>query len=96
MSITRWWHRKGFGIQSPWAFTLVTTILAHRERSDWKKQMTTYLGNTRWTLISEINGKNKKVWKELMNDTEATALFDMKDEGLAVYDPKRYKMIYKI
>ncbi len=28
--ISRWWHSLGFGIQSPWAYSLVTDVIAEK------------------------------------------------------------------
>lgn len=94
MSIARWWHSKGFGIQSPWAFKFVTTVL--KDRSNLEPRVAEYMGDTPWKLVRDIRKTNKKEWKEIVDDPCATAIFDMKDTGIAVYDPKRYKMIYRI
>lgn len=95
VNIIRWWHSKGFGIQSPWAFRLVTEVLS--DRKDLYPRLQSFLGdNPRWTLLEHIDKENKEQWRAIVADPEATATFDMKHLGLAVYDPKRYKQHYII
>lgn len=95
MSIIRWWHSKGFGVQSPWAYRLVTEVL--RDRNDLRPRLQQFLGDDPpWELIEHIDKENKSRWKSIVADPEATATFDMKHLGLVVYDPKRYKQHYVI
>lgn len=95
MIISRWWHRKGFGIQSPWAYSLVTEVLCHKD--NLRQRLQEYLGDTpRWVLIDDIRHTGKAEWKSIVADPSATATFDMRNKGLAVYDPKRYKQHYEI
>lgn len=95
MFISRWWHRKGFGIHSPWAYDLVTTVLCDRE--DLMPRLREYLKDEpRWELVEDIRGKNRERWRAIVADPEATATFDMWSEGLVVYDSKRWKMHYEL
>ncbi|MBQ0143416.1 MAG: hypothetical protein KBT06_11605 [Prevotellaceae bacterium] len=96
MNIIRWWHSKGFGIQSPWAFRLVTEVLNDR-KNNLHERLRDYLGDyPRWVIVEHIDKENKTIWKTIVSDETATATFDMKHLGLAVYDPKRYKQHYII
>ena len=94
MGLIRWWHSKGFGIQSPWAYKLVTEVLSNRK--DLQSRLQDALIGYEWILVEDINGKNRTQWQSIVNDPRATATFDMKKSGLAVYDPKRYKQHYTI
>ena len=123
MCIARWWHSKGFGIQSPWAYRLVTTVL--QDRKDLRPRLEKYFAATqqgeaatqqgapstssgtgndeqgagevvRWVLLEDIRGRDREEWKRIVADPEATAVFDMRTQALVVYDPKRYKQIYRI
>lgn len=95
MLISRWWHSKGFGVQSPWAYKLVTTVLC--DRKNLMPRLKAFLGDEpRWELVEDIRGRNRTRWREIVADSDATATFDMWSQGLVVYDPKRWKQHYKI
>lgn len=56
-----------------------------------------FLGDDlRWVLVDDIRGRNRGRWRDIVADEEATATFDMWSQGLAVYDPKRWKQHYVI
>lgn len=90
--LSRWWQRKGFGVQSPSDYAYLRQVLAAGPRSEVCQRIAASPLTGEATIVHDTSSPK---WQQLLQAPH-TITFDMGDLGLALHRPGRYSEHYRI